>query len=103
MAADYDPTDLLAEADRDAERAKNADQEKEQEARDWQFLLGDARGRRVVWRLLEKAGVFRVSFVPDAMQLAFNEGNRNLGLMVQAKVIEHAPGAYLEMLKESAR
>lgn len=103
MAADYDPTDLSAEADRDDERAKTADQLKEQEARDWRFLLGDARGRRIVWGLLEKAGVFRVSFSSDALQMAFNEGNRNLGLVIQAKMLEHAPRAYLEMLEESAR
>jgi len=103
MAADYDPTDLSAEAERDDERAKAASQLNEQEAKDWQFLLGDGRGRRIVWGLLEKAGVFRVSFSSDALQMAFNEGNRNLGLVIQAKMLEHAPRAYLEMLEETAR
>lgn len=101
MATDYDPTDLTAERERTAEEAKQADQKRQQESADWQFLLGDARGRRIVWGLLEKAGVFRVSFSSDALQMAFNEGQRNLGLGTLALVFEHAPKAFALMQAEA--
>jgi len=101
MAADYDPTNLDALDDQEAQRAKAAEQKLAEEAADWRFILGDQRGRRIVWALLSKAGVFRVSFSADALQMAFNEGNRNLGLEVLAKVTEHAPATYLLMQNEA--
>lgn len=101
MAADYDPTNLDVLDNQEAQRAKAAEQKLAEEAADWRFILGDQRGRRIVWALLSKAGVFRVSFSADAMQMAFNEGNRNLGLEVLGKVTEHAPNAYLLMQNEA--
>lgn len=101
MAAAYDPTDLPAEQARTAEEDKAAELRRAQEAADWQFILGDARGRRIVWDLLARAGVFKVSFVPDPYQTAFAEGGRNLGLTVLAKISEHAPASYLLMQNEA--
>lgn len=101
MAAEYDPTDLEALGDQDTEKVKAAEQKQAEEAADWRFILGDQRGRRIVWALLAKAGVFRVSYSSDALQMAFNEGGRNLGLEVLAKVSEHAPASYLLMQNEA--
>ena len=36
---------------------------------------GSKRGRRIVWRFLERAGVYRLSFNTNAMAMAFAEGN----------------------------
>lgn len=58
-------------------------------------------GRHFVYWLLESYGVFRSSFVlgrPDAS--AFNEGMRNAGLMLYAKIQEQEPELYSMMLSE---
>lgn len=101
MTDEYLPIDLEAQAEMSAQEQEKAKQRKAQDAADWRFVLGDKRGRRVVWGLLEKAGVFKVSFSPEALQMAFNEGGRNLGLGILAAISEHAPDALRKMQSEA--
>jgi hypothetical protein len=71
------------------------------EAQDLQWLMSSKRGRRIVNRLLQNAGVFRLSFHTNALQMSFNEGNRNTGLMLLAAITEHSPERYAEMIEEA--
>lgn len=68
---------------------------------DIKWLMGSKRGRRVVHRQLVSAGVFRISFHTNALQMAFNEGNRNLGNQLLALITEHCPDRYAELLTEA--
>lgn len=54
------------------------------------WLMSGPRGRRIVWRALERAGVFRTSYSSDALAMAFAEGARNEGLRLLAAV-QHLP------------
>lgn len=97
----YDPLDTRsherAKADADL-RAKLA---RESEEADLKWLMGSKRGRRIVWRQLERAGVFRLSFNTNAMQMAFAEGNRNEGLRMLAQIHALCPELYPVMVKEA--
>lgn len=97
----YDPLDTkgqeYAKADRDT-RDKLA---RETEDADIKWIMGSKRGRRIVWRLLEKAGVFRLSFNTNSMMMAFNEGNRNYGNRLLAQVNALCPELYPVMVKEA--
>ena len=97
-----DPLDLsgqeIGRAAQQTQRSLAADQE----ALDFKWLMGSESGRRIVWRILEESGVFRSSFHPTAMQMAFNEGRRNYGAQVLALVHLHAPELYARMTKENA-
>jgi len=44
--------------------------------------------------------VNRTSFNNSGSVMAFNEGQRNIGLMLQAEVLEANPDAYMTMLTE---
>lgn len=68
---------------------------------DFMWMMNDARGRRIVWRQLADAGVFRSSFSPDAMQMAFNEGRRDGGLKLLAQIDSLCPEHYSTMMKEN--
>lgn len=70
------------------------------EIEDIKWLMSSSRGRRIVNRLLHNAGVFRLSFHTNALQMSFNEGNRNAGLMLLATITEHCPKRFAEMLEE---
>jgi hypothetical protein len=97
----YDPTDLKGqEADR-ADKATRMRLAAEVEELDVKWLMGSKRGRRMLWRLLEKAGVFQLSFNTNAMQMAFNEGNRNYGNRILDLINRATPELYAVMLKES--
>lgn len=66
------------------------------------WLMSSPRGRRFVWRVLEKSGVHRTSYPADA-NMAFREGRRDMGLMVEAWVVEHSFNRYIEMLTETRK
>lgn len=96
----YDPTDLRGQQEdkRDAEARKRL--AREREVADFKWLMSSSRGRRIVWRLLGLTSVDRPSFDTNAMRMAFNEGNRNLGLHLLNEVMALVPELYPVMMKE---
>jgi hypothetical protein len=95
----YDPTDIVGQERVLAEAQNRAKQQAQLEAADFKWIVSNKRGRRFIWRFLEKAGVFRSSFTGNS-ETFFREGSRNMGLQVLAMVHEHAPEAYTLMLSE---
>jgi hypothetical protein len=97
----YDPTDLQGqEVDREA-KATRVRLSSEVEELDVKWLMGSKRGRRIVWRLLEQAGVFRLSFDTNAMRMSFNEGNRNFGNRTFELIRRVCLERFAQMLEES--
>lgn len=68
---------------------------------DIQFVMGSEQGRRVIWSLLEKGQVFGACFNVDPHITAFNEGQRNLALVLLQRVMSHCPDQYLTMAAEA--
>ena len=97
--SEHDPTDIRGQEDASAEVARKVKLATQIEAADFKWIVSNKRGRRYIWRLLEKAGVFRSSFTGNSATF-FNEGQRNLGLSVLAMIHEHTPDAYTLMLNE---
>lgn len=93
--------------DIDAQEQLLKDQAKEQAHQlhiqndDTKWLMSTKKGRRIVWRLLELARVFRLSYDTNPMAMAFNEGNRNFGNQLLAEIQSLCPERYLEMLREN--
>jgi hypothetical protein len=78
-------------------------QRREQNASDWKAQMATPDGRRVIWAILSRAGLFRSNYavVPDpGVHLAIGEGERNVGLFVLDELNTHAPGAFARMLTE---
>lgn len=100
--SEHDPTDVHAqEAARESQdRAQRLS--KDTEESDFKWLMGNKRGRRIVWRLLEKAGVFRSVFNTNAMAMSFAEGHRNYGLHTLGLIHSLCPELFSVMLKENA-
>lgn len=98
---DIDPLDLSAQeaARKDAELQDKLKQKTD--ADDVKWLMSSKRGRRIVWRSIERAGVFRLSFSTDAMAMAFAEGCKNEGLRTLALINAACPELYQTMLKEA--
>lgn len=96
----YDPTDIAGQAA--AKRGEDARKKAAREAQDadLKWLMSSPRGRRIVWRLLDISGPFRISFDTNAMKMAFNEGNRNLGNQLLNEVMTLCPELYPVMAKE---
>ena len=84
------------------EIAEKNRQRREEETNDLRAVLSSVSGRRFIWRLLECGGVFRSSFNAESdSYTAFNEGRRNLGLLVLNDILEADPDAFTLMQKEA--
>ena len=73
--------------------------QRQTERDDLVWLMG---GRRVLTRVLERAGVNRTSFNSDSSVMAFSEGRRDMGLWLQAELIDASFDGYLHTLTEFA-
>ena len=70
------------------------------ELADVKWLLSDARGRRFIWRYLNKGKVFEHCMTGNNTTF-YNLGMRNIGLMILADVNEAHPEMYLKMMSEA--
>ena len=95
----HDPLDLRGQEKQREDAQERTKRQAETEAEDFKWLMGNKRGRRIVWRLLEKTGVFRTSFRLNN-EMAFLEGQRNVGLIYLDAINANCPELYLTMLKE---
>lgn len=74
-----------------------------QEASDINAVLSLDHGRRVLWRLLARCGVFEVSFRGDGAEwTAHREGRRSIGLEMLAEIEARRPGCFAVMGREAA-
>lgn len=93
---DFDEEELRIQNDR-----KKHDLE-QREKDDIKFVMDSEQGRRVVWSLLEKGQVFGTCFNVEPHITAFNEGQRNLALVLFQRVMAHCPDQYLKMASEAS-
>lgn len=84
------------ETERDVRSAKI---KRDQEIADFKWLVESKQGRRFLWRLLEKTGVYRSSFTGSS-ETFFLEGQRNIGLLLVSELNAICPDVYSTMLKE---
>ncbi|WP_298540690.1 hypothetical protein [uncultured Limnobacter sp.] len=61
---------------------------------DFRWLMADKRGRRIMWRLLERTRVYQSSFTGNS-QTFFLEGTRNVGLMLISDIQNTAQSSLL--------
>ena len=96
-----DPIDTQSHERAQAEVMTRQKSSRDSEESDFKWLMSGKRGRRIVWRQLDRAGVFRLSFNTNAMQMAFAEGNRNEGNRTIAMIHSLCPDLYHQMVKEA--
>lgn len=98
--SEHDPLDIRGQERARADKALRDRLAQEAEEADIRKLMTSKWGRRFLWRLMDQAGVFRLSYAPDAMAMAFAEGNRNSGLRILNLIHTLCPEHYNAMLKE---
>ena len=76
--------------------------ERRKELADVAFVLSSEEGRRFYWRLMKRCGIHKSSMTGNNTTF-FNEGERNIGLIMLAELEEADPEAYLKCLKAERR
>lgn len=103
MTQDYDPLDFLGQERTTADNAEEERRQRQKEISDLCRVMGIKEGRRFMWRLLSDAGVYHSTFSNDALQMAFNEGQRNTGLKHMSDMMSVCPQQYALMLDEQRK
>lgn len=98
---DHNPTDPSGNERALTERDLRAQIAQGMEKDDVRWLMESERGRRIVWRLLSNAGVFRSSWSQNALVMAYCEGFRNYGLGTLLSINSACPEAYAAMVQEN--
>lgn len=75
---------------------------RDRELDDLRALLAHPAGRRVIWRLLTEARVFRTAFDPDPTTLAFNTGKKEQGLFLLDELEKANPTAFLSLMQDAS-
>lgn len=81
------------------EKKKRSEQREQRRVNGLRLALQQADTRLWLWELLGFCGISRSSFTGNSTTF-FNEGQRNVGLRIQADLTKHFPKEYVEMLKE---
>jgi len=100
--SDYDPTDLeQQEADTDL-RNLSSQIASELADKDFVWLMSGEKGRRIVRRLLDEAGIFQTSFCANALQMANTEGAKMTGFWILQQIERLCPTSYHTMMQETS-
>jgi hypothetical protein len=95
--SDYDAGDR-----RHVQRRRKASKVRERQlAEAFKWLMGDARGRMLMWERLGEAGIFRSSMAERPELTAFREGRRDLGLRDLGQIMRLCPEQYARMQAEA--
>lgn len=95
----YNPTDIRAQAQR-KQANEVLDRAKRQElSDDINWLMADARGRRLMRQWLAFCGVDQTPFTGDSKTF-FKAGAQNVGIMLKSQLTEYAMEGYFQMLRE---
>lgn len=68
---------------------------------DMKYMLSTVNGRRVLWRILEKCGVFRSVHHPSGSQVYYNAGQQDVGHFVLTMILDAEPKKFLDMQLEA--
>lgn len=91
----------------DEEQIKSAEKKIEyaldQASDDFLKIMKEIYGRRFILSLLKDCGVFKLSHSGEQThETSFNEGQRNMGLKLMARINATCPELYSVMLQEDA-
>ena len=101
MSLTRDPTDTNLQEREALLEEHTAREIRKSEVGDLKWLMGNVQGRRIVWRLLDRAGIYRSSFNHSGSVMAMNEGRRDMGLFLLAEVSDASPNGFLKLIAEN--
>lgn len=97
--SDHDPFDLVGQTATEQDLKEKTRLNVANELNDFKWLMSQKRGRRFIWRLLEKTHVFKSSMTGNS-QTFFLEGERNIGLQYMSMLNNHCADDYAQMVQE---
>lgn len=97
-----DPTDIKGQTAEQIETEAKKHARRETEKDDIKQVMASRQGRRLMWRLISLAGVYRSTWSPVHAEMARAEGRREFGVLLIDEVHAACPEQY-EVMKREAR
>lgn len=94
------PTDLTTVQEHEEAQQYEAAASRKRDLSDLKSLMSEPLGRRFMWSLLARAGVFLSCFTGNSTTF-FNEGKREIGLQYMHMINEACPELYHVMVTEA--
>ena len=89
--------------DTEQQNKKFTDEQKRRKAHelsDLKAILKTPQGRRFIWRLWNKCGIYRNPFTPNANQTGYNSGRMSIGQEVLIDVMQANVSAFAQIQQE---
>lgn len=86
---DYSDADL-----RRRRRGRGKKSAEQQHEADLRWFMAQKQGRRLMWKWLERAGIYHTSFSTHSGEMSFKEGRRSFGLELTAELVANAPAEF---------
>lgn len=96
---DYDPLDIETQQLDKLVAERREKHYAAIEAADFAWLMQHPQGRRFVWRLMERAGLYRTTFTGDSTTF-YREGIRSFGILLMQLINDHCPDQYMPMVND---
>ena len=80
---------------------KESKRKRDRELSDIRKIVAMPEGRRFIWRVLTRAGIYTPSFAVEQSIMSFNEGKRNIGLFILEDLMRAKPEAFMQMSQEN--
>lgn len=71
------------------------------ETDDIKSVMSSVHGRRLIWRMLSRCGVFKSVHHPSGSQVYYNAGQQDIGHFLMAEILETDPKLFLDMQIEA--
>lgn len=87
-----------------AEEAKLREKEiRRQQMDDIRTVMSNASGRRLMWRLLERAGTFSSIFNSDTHLMSYKSGYQDFGHFLMAEIVAADENLLLKIMKDNKK
>ncbi len=83
------------------ERAAEERLAAQQRRNDLRTVLSTESGRRFIWGVIQRCGVFQGASSLEPMNISYSEGRRSVGLFLLGDVMAFHPDLFLTMQKEN--
>ena len=84
------------------ERADRKEKDiRKQELNDIRTVLASSSGRRLLWRLMGRCKTFGSMFSADAISMAYNSGQQDLGHFIMSEIVAADENLLLKMMREN--
>lgn len=97
----HDPLDTRAQEQARRESERRRQQAAIVEGDDTRWLMSNRRGRRIVWRILERSGLYHSPFSLNTSDMAHRVGMQNEGRATLALIETHTPDQVAAMKREA--